>query len=140
MFINAYPNKLLLNYGFTEQWRDLAPAPCPLSCYVWGCIQCSVPRAARLGNAHPPDQGWRCCVSGTSVGGGFGVVDVCDRYGEGILPPGKEGYFERKVVFQTNGTSSPVDTHECTVNSLGCHGPIFLQGVRISDKASISMI
>lgn len=25
-FINAYPNKLLLNYSFTEQWRDLAPA------------------------------------------------------------------------------------------------------------------
>jgi teichuronic acid exporter len=25
-FINAYPNKLLLNYSFTEQWRDLMPA------------------------------------------------------------------------------------------------------------------
>lgn len=25
-FINAYPNKLLLNYSFAEQWRDLMPA------------------------------------------------------------------------------------------------------------------
>jgi len=25
-FINAYPNKLLLNYSFTEQWSDLMPA------------------------------------------------------------------------------------------------------------------
>jgi len=25
-FINTYPNKLLLNYSFTEQWRDLMPA------------------------------------------------------------------------------------------------------------------
>ena len=25
-FINAYPNKLLLNYSFTEQWKDLMPA------------------------------------------------------------------------------------------------------------------
>jgi O-antigen/teichoic acid export membrane protein len=25
-FINAYPNKLLLDYSFTEQWRDLMPA------------------------------------------------------------------------------------------------------------------
>jgi teichuronic acid exporter len=24
--INAYPNKLLLNYSFTEQWRDIIPA------------------------------------------------------------------------------------------------------------------
>lgn len=26
MLINAYPNKLLLNYSFAEQWRDLMPA------------------------------------------------------------------------------------------------------------------
>jgi teichuronic acid exporter len=26
MIINAYPNKLLLEYSFTEQWRDLMPA------------------------------------------------------------------------------------------------------------------
>jgi teichuronic acid exporter len=25
-FINAYPNKLLLDYSFMEQWRDLMPA------------------------------------------------------------------------------------------------------------------
>jgi len=24
--INSYPNKLLLDYSFTEQWRDLMPA------------------------------------------------------------------------------------------------------------------
>jgi teichuronic acid exporter len=26
MLINAYPNRLLLNYSFTEQWRDVMPA------------------------------------------------------------------------------------------------------------------
>ena len=25
-FINAYPNRLLLEYSFTEQWKDLMPA------------------------------------------------------------------------------------------------------------------
>ena len=40
-------------------------------------------------------------VSGTGVGGGIGVVDVCDRYGEGILPGEERGGL--KVVMSTTG-------------------------------------
>ena len=35
-FINAYPNRLLLEYSFAEQWRDLMPA------FILSLIMCGV--------------------------------------------------------------------------------------------------
>jgi len=78
--INAYPNKLLLDYSFTEQWRDLMPAlilslvmcGAAYSVCSWDCLpgQRSSCRS-RLG----------CCVCGASVGAGARVIRVCAEYG-----------------------------------------------------------
>lgn len=59
--------------------------PYSLTAHVWSYIQRPVPGAACVGNARSSDRGWGCCVCGTGVGGGTGVIRVCAGYGEGIL-------------------------------------------------------
>ena len=84
-FVNAYPNKLLLNYSFAEQWRSHAGSHTFIN-YVWSRLQYPVPESADSGDAHSADRGWNRSLCRACVVVRVGVFNVHNGDSTGVPP------------------------------------------------------